>query len=134
MGLWTVVAYVDAKERIIPNRFVLLTMLWGIMVTPWTLHIAIQDMATGLGLFAFYLLVHFVTSGGLGMGDVKFSGAQGFVLGWPQGLLASVVGLWAAGLYSLILLMVFRRSRGQAIALGPFLVLGGLTGLVGLLH
>lgn len=133
-GLWTVVAYVDWREKIIPNRLVLLTVLWGLAMMPWTLPGFVADLATGTGLFLFYLLVNLLTRGGLGMGDVKFSGAQGFVLGWPQGLLASAMGVWAAGIYSVVLLLAFHQGRRHAIALGPFLVLGGLLGMMGIVH
>ncbi|HBQ94624.1 MAG: A24 family peptidase [Firmicutes bacterium] len=134
LGIWTVVAYVDWKEQIIPNRWVVATLLWGIISTPWTDALIIHNGLTALGLFLFYVLVYVVSRGGLGLGDVKFAGAQGLVLGWPQGLLASLIGLWAAGIYSLLLLLVFRRPRSQAIALGPFLVLGGFAGLLGVWH
>ncbi len=134
VGLWTVVAYIDWKEQIIPNRWVIGTLTWRMITMSWVPPLVASSIATGLGLLGFYFLVHFVTRGGLGMGDVKFSGSQGMALGWPQGLLASVIGLWAAGLFSLILLLVFRRSRSQTIALGPFLVMGGFAGLLGILH
>ncbi|AUW93503.1 MAG: prepilin peptidase [Sulfobacillus thermosulfidooxidans] len=134
LGIWMVVADIDWREHIIPNRLVLLTVFWGLIMTPWTQAAFLSHVGMGLGLVGFYLLVHLFTRGGLGMGDVKFSGAQGFVLGWPQGVLASAMGVWAAGLYALILLLAFHRKRRHAIALGPFLAFGGLLGLLGIMH
>lgn len=132
LGIWTVVAYVDWKEQIIPNRWVIATVIWGLLSTPWSTKLIVQHGFTALGLFIFYLVVYIITRGGLGLGDVKFGAAEGLVLGWPQGLMASVIGLWTAGIYSLILLVVFRRSRSEAIPLGPFLVLGAFSGLLGI--
>ncbi len=134
LGIWSVIAYVDWKEQIIPNRWVLATIVWGLVSTPWTYWLIGQNALMALSLFLFYLGVYAISRGGLGLGDVKFGAALGLVLGWPQGLMASVIGLWAAGIYALVLLVAFRRSRSEPIALGPFLVLGGFAGLLGVLH
>ncbi len=134
VSLWTVMAYVDWRERIIPNRLILLTVGWGVIATPWSGRLLLVNVATGAGLLIFFFLINLVTRGGVGMGDVKFSGAEGFALGWPQGLLALAMGIWAAGIYALALVLFFRRTRQQAIALGPFLALGGFLGLLGVIH
>ncbi len=133
LGLWLVIAMVDATERIIPNRLVLGSALWTVTTYPWTHFLPVSAAASALGLGLTFLLVHVLTRGGLGMGDVKYSAAIGLALGWPQGLLAAVAGIWAGGLYALILVLAHKAKRHDSIPLGPFLVLGGLLGLLGTL-
>jgi leader peptidase (prepilin peptidase)/N-methyltransferase len=122
---------VDATERIIPNRLVVLSLGWSFATYPWTHFFAASSVACGLGLGLLLLLVHITTRGGLGMGDVKYSVALGVALGWPEGLLALVAGIWAAGLYALVLILARKAKRQDSIPLGPFLVFGGLLGLLG---
>ncbi|MCL5971193.1 MAG: A24 family peptidase [Firmicutes bacterium] len=131
LGLWLVIAMVDATERIIPNRLVTLSLAWSFATYPWTHFFVVTSVACGLGLGLLLLLVHILTRGGLGMGDVKYSVALGVALGWPEGLLALVAGIWAAGLYALVLVLARKAKRHDSIPLGPFLVLGGLLGLMG---
>lgn len=130
VAIWAVVAWVDFSERIIPNRLVVATVAWALVESPQDGYHWLVALATGAGIFLFYLVVHLVTRGGLGMGDVKFSGAVGFGLGWPAGLTATVAGVWAAGLFAAWLLVARRRSGHDSIALGPFLALGGIVGLL----
>lgn len=134
VALGCVVAVVDALDRIIPNRLVLLTALWalGWGALPW-MH-WIMALETGLGIFLFYLIVHVVTHGGLGMGDVKYGGALGLALGWPAGLTAMAAGVWAAAIYAVYLLVFRNKKRTDSIALGPFLALGGIIGILELIH
>jgi len=65
-----------------------------------------------------------------GFGDVTLSGVIGLAVGWPGILIALVLGILAAGLYSSIylLVMLLRHSYTafQPIPYGPFLVLGAV--------
>ncbi len=131
IGLWLMVAVVDANERIIPNRLVALSIVWSLATFPWSGLPLTASIACAAGLTLTFVLIHFLTRGGIGMGDVKFSGAVGLALGWPLGLVALVIGIWAGGIYALILLLLRVVKRHDSIPLGPFLVLGAIIGLVG---
>lgn len=131
VGIWLMVALVDANERIIPNRLVALSVLWTLVTWPWTGLPVTASCASALGIALTFLLIHFLTRGGIGMGDVKYSGTVGLALGWPLGLVALVIGIWAGGLYALILLLLRTVNRHDSIPLGPFLVFGAIVGLVG---
>ena len=63
--------------------------------------------------------------GGFGGGDIKLMGAAGLFLGWRRVFAAAVIALFAAGLYSIFLLVTKRAGREDAFAFGPFLC-GGL--------
>ena len=131
MGLWIVVALIDARERIIPNRLVAASAAWSLVTIPWSGLSVTTSIACAMGLALTFLLIHFLTRGGIGMGDVKYSGAVGLALGWPLGLIALVIGIWAGGIYALILLLLRAVKRHDSIPLGPFLTFGAIIGLVG---
>ena len=73
-----------------------------------------------LPMFALDLFV----PGGFGGGDIKLMAAAGLFLGWRRSLLAAVVAFFAAGLYSIILLITGRAKRKSVFAFGPFLCMG----------
>jgi leader peptidase (prepilin peptidase)/N-methyltransferase len=70
-----------------------------------------------------------------GFGDVTLGGVLGLALGWPGIVVGIVLGIFAAGVFSLLLLL-FHLARGKyaaflAIPYGPFLLLGAAFVLYG---
>lgn len=65
-----------------------------------------------------------------GFGDVTLAGVIGLAVGWPGVLVALVLGILAAGAYSLAYLLVLlirrRYTAFVPIPYGPFMVLGAL--------
>lgn len=133
IGLLAIVGVVDYRHQIIPNRLVLATALWAVVLRLHEGHWSSAALVS-VAAFAFYLIVNVVTRGGLGMGDVKFAAVLALALGYPAGVVSLVLGMWAAGFYAVWLLLKSRGNRAQFMALGPFLALGGFVGLFDLLH
>ena len=65
-----------------------------------------------------------------GFGDVTLAGVIGLTVGWPGVVLALVLGILAAGIFSMgyVIVMTLRRrySAFSPIPYGPFLILGAL--------
>jgi Flp pilus assembly protein protease CpaA len=133
IGFLAIVGVVDYRQQIIPNRLVLLTALWAVALRVHEGHWESTALVS-IAVLAFYLTVNVVTRGGLGMGDVKFAAALALALGYPADIVSLVLGMWAAGLYAVWVLLKSGRHRTQLMALGPFLALGGLIGLFDILH
>jgi prepilin signal peptidase PulO-like enzyme (type II secretory pathway) len=70
-----------------------------------------------------------------GFGDVMLGGVLGLAVGWPGILVAVVLGILTAGVFSLGLILVqlarHRYAAFLAIPYGPFLVLGAAVVLYG---
>ena len=70
-----------------------------------------------------------------GFGDVVLGGVLGLAVGWPGILVAVAVGIFAAGVFSLALVLVqlWRRRYAAFLAIpyGPFLLLGAAIVLYG---
>lgn len=96
---------------------------------------AIQDLLlggvlTGLGIAGFFLGLIIITKGkGMGGGDVKLGAFMGLGLGFPGGLLATVLAFLTGAISAMILIIFKKKKFGENIPFGPFLVLGSLAAL-----
>ena len=125
-----VIFFTDYKYGIIPFKVVLFASLASIvyaLITPFFLN----HMFTGLSVFAFFLLLFFITKGkGLGFGDVVYAFLMGIVLGYPKILVGLYVAFLTGAIVSLILVWTGKKKmKGGSIPFGPFLVGGTFVGL-----
>ena len=81
-------------------------------------------IASGLLAGGIFAVVHLVTKGGIGFGDVKFAAVIGLALG-PLGLSAFCLNVLVGLTAALIWAVATRRSH--SIPLGPWLLLGSWT-------
>ncbi len=78
----------------------------------------------------FFLSLIIITRGkGMGGGDVKLGAFIGLMLGFPQSLVAIIASFILGAVFSIFLIIAGKKSFGQAIPFGPFLVLGSLISL-----
>lgn len=132
-------AYVDLREHLLPERIMwpaaaavlavlvvqtAITSRWGALLTA---------VAVAVAGFVAFLLLALLAGGGFGLGDVQLVTllllGAGFV-GVGSAVLAVVLAIAASGLVSLVLLLTRRISRRQAVAFGPFLLLGWWTAML----
>jgi leader peptidase (prepilin peptidase)/N-methyltransferase len=76
------------------------------------------------------LLLALASPRAMGLGDVKLGLFLGLFLGYPLILVALFLAFVIGGLFSLVLLALQRLRRGQAVAFGPYLALGGVIALL----
>jgi leader peptidase (prepilin peptidase)/N-methyltransferase len=88
----------------------------------------------GAGFLALgYLIMAVVPRVGMGLGDVKLAPLVGLVTGWfglSTTVFGALAGLALAGLVALVLLLAGRVQRSTAIAHGPYMLAGGLVGML----
>jgi leader peptidase (prepilin peptidase)/N-methyltransferase len=123
---------IDLRYRIVPDTLVAFGTLAGLAVS-----VAVDPsrwlelvLATVAGC-VFLFLPAVVSPAGLGLGDAKLAGMLGAFLGWSV-LPALVAGLVLASVPSVAVLASrgLRRGARTTFALGPFLALGGVVGLL----
>ena len=121
-SLLMVLSVIDWRTFTIPNGINLAILVLGVvrLVTDlgnWPLYL--------IGLISVslvFLLLHVLTGGnGLGMGDVKLVGAAGLLLGWPNMILAVLVGSLSGAIIHSVRM---RGGAGRKLAFGPYLAAG----------
>jgi leader peptidase (prepilin peptidase)/N-methyltransferase len=126
---------VDFKFHRLPNQLVAWFTATQILIMGITSWIA-SDLArfgTALGIAAattlVYLLLYLVSSGSLGMGDVKFAFPLGLCVGWYSAdhwLVAIFASFLIAGIVAIIGLATKRMDKKSRLAFGPYMFLGTL--------
>lgn len=125
-------AWIDQHDRKIPNKilFILLLIRGISLAGEWLTHpdlglailiSALLGLLIGGGIF---LLAHFITRGGVGMGDVKLLAVIGAYMG--VGSIMTVIFLTAvasAG-YSIIMLILRKVKLKEEIPFAPFVLAG----------
>lgn len=133
-----VLTLIDLDTQRLPNSIVLpsylvagsLFTLAALLTGEWGI---LMRSAIGMaGMYVFYFLLRVVRPGGMGGGDVKLAGVVGLYLGWV-GWGALAVGAFAAflygGVFGIVLMLARRAGRKSAIPFGPWMILGGWTGV-----
>ena len=122
---------IDIREHRLPNKFVLPAfpiIALGFVLASFSENSWQQTLfalASSLVAFGIGLLIN--RYGSLGMGDVKLIAATTLALAWFNlfaPVLALFIGLLLAGAVVITLLIIGRTKLSQAIALGPYLLLG----------
>ena len=124
----------DVKYQIIPDSMIIVgclgTLLWLWQTGLPTLMI---HTISGIAAFFFFLSLWFITKKkGIGLGDVKLSPLLGFLLGYPETILALYVAFLTGAAVGVILILLGNKTMKSKIAFGPFLVLG--TAIVIIFH
>lgn len=131
------VAVIDHREMIIPNRI----LLW--MLTYWGLAMVLQvwqmgypdpdvllDFILGGLIGASPLLVRLVSKGGIGMGDIKLFAIVGLYVGKQDILRAMFLSLVIALFVLLGRKLRKKLEKKQEVSFGPFVAVGTMLMLV----
>lgn len=130
---------VDIRVHRLPREISYATLAVGAPLLVLAAHIAGEDhrIITALlgaaSALAIMGLFHFVSRGGLGDGDVRFSPLLGAYTGW-SGMADVVDGLFLGfalgAVFGVTLMAVGRAGRRTALPFGPFLAAGALLAIV----
>ena len=122
-----VISFIDLDNGIIPNRLVLLLLLWSIA---WQLiHPNITLAAAGTGLLAgggLFYLIAVLSKGGMGGGDIKLMAVLGFALGWPLVLIVFLLAFLLGAAVGVILMLAGKKTRRDPLPFGPFIAISFL--------
>ncbi|MFZ2488651.1 MAG: A24 family peptidase [Anaerolineae bacterium] len=135
-ALLVIIALVDWRTHYIPNQLVAALLFWAMLLAFWQGQPAWPAVLAGsLAAGAAFGLLYWLGRGALGLGDVKLAAALGALCGFPAAIPALLVGMILGGVAAAGLLFTGRARRGDALAYGPYLLMGAwlvLTRLWGL--
>lgn len=133
--LFIVIGVIDLEHKLILNKIVYPTAVVALLIDAF---LSPQNIIGGLvnGIigaaigFFFLLIVAILSRGGMGFGDVKMAGLIGLAVGFPQTIVALLLGILAGGLVAAGLLVSGVKKRKEGIPFGPFLSLGTIAALI----
>ncbi|MBQ7360609.1 MAG: prepilin peptidase [Lachnospiraceae bacterium] len=118
----------DLKKRYIPARTLLVGAFAGVMVfigrALWTGRWEWASALIGLIPGACVCALSFVTTDQIGLGDGLILLVIGWMLGVQRATVATVIGLFSATLFGMVLVVLKRGNLHTAIPFIPFLTLG----------
>jgi prepilin signal peptidase PulO-like enzyme (type II secretory pathway) len=126
-----VLAAVDIRRRVIPNRIVLpatgVVLLLRLTAAPSHVGtIILAPVVVGLCM----LVLNLITRSGVGMGDVKFALLMGAAMGWSA---VGAIMLAFLAIFPVALAVLFRgglSARRVWLPFGPFLTAGTLIVMI----
>ncbi len=121
------VVYVDARERRIPDLWLL---LGGAGLLALRLAARALDLSQLAGAAVAVLLLLGVREGfgrRMGLGDVKLAALIGFLLGFPGCLLAVFLGSFSGACFILLRRALAGKPHSASVAFAPFLVPGAVA-------
>ena len=145
VSLLLAVAIIDLEHNLILNRIVYPSVVILLILAPFwpKLYLArtflgssdmlaslANSLVAGAGAFLFFLLVYVAYPQGMGGGDVKLAGLLGLLVGFPGILVALWCAIVSGGLVAILLMILHKKGRKDAIPFGPFLSLGGIVVLL----
>ncbi len=138
VSVTVVLAFIDLGHRLIPNRILLpgtvigLVLLSGGALVDGHLGNLPVALAAGAGYFGALLIPALLTSGAMGMGDVKLAFLLGLFAGyghWESAVVAGVGSLLLAAVVGVILVAFRVMGRRDHLPFGPFMVAAAWTAI-----
>jgi leader peptidase (prepilin peptidase)/N-methyltransferase len=127
-SLLIVSGIVDARHQIIPDAVTIPGLGLGLVLSIFNPQVGPVSALIGLLLGGGLLLaMATVTNGGMGGGDIKFAAMMGAFLGWTGLLSGLLIGFLGGAVVGLVLMLTGVKRRGDVLAFGPFLAVGGLV-------
>ncbi len=126
-----VLAFIDWKTHLIPNKYMMATALMGILILPVNPFVTFASAALGVLIVGGLLfLASRGTRGQIGMGDAKLFAVLGLIFGLKASFMILLYALVVSGLLGLILIVFRRVTRKTALPFAPFVLLAMMTELL----
>lgn len=135
---WALVclSLIDLEHKLIPNR-ILYPFLGSGIVLLFIAALAGPGLGAfwraaggGLASFAVFNVIHLISPGGMGYGDVRLSGLIGLYLGylsWGHVYAGFLAGFLLGSIIGVLLMALGKAGRKTAVPFGPFLALGAIV-------
>lgn len=121
----------DVREYRIPNNLVRAGAAIGLFFSLFDTEGGfVGSIIGGTAAVIVLLLIHYITKGGLGLGDVKLFGCVGIYLGVSRTFTAIITAAIISGLFSLVLIFLNHDNRKREIPFAPFILVGTFSAII----
>lgn len=136
--LLLIVLVIDLTTYLIPDFTVVVLSLAAFFYRLFLVQMGVMvpddlwyAVISGAGLSLFFTSLILATKGrGMGWGDAKLAIALGLILGWPRSIIAVFLAFILGAFIGICLVLMRKKSFGQTIPFGPFLVAGTVLSLL----
>ena len=137
--IWLIIlGYIDAREKIIPNGFILVGLLFWLVLTLIDIFVGGTNwvkllMFSGIGGIAcggLLFVVAIIVKSALGMGDVKLFFVLGLLYGLTDTYGILISSIVAMGVLSVVLLIAKKITTKSTIPMAPFVTLGFILSIL----
>lgn len=126
------IAWIDHKSKRIPNRILkaLLAIRGILFILEWLTYPklgAVMLLTVGMGAAiggGMFLLAHFISKGGVGMGDVKLFAVIGCYMGSKSIMSVAFLSALSGAAYSITMLLLKKIKLKEEIPFAPFIFVG----------
>lgn len=130
-GLFIPLFVIDMEHGILPDKIVFTGMALSLGFSfLWPGKGPINSLiggGVGLGLL---LIPYIISRRGMGLGDVKLAGFLGLATGFPSVLVALLLAILAGGAVAIVLVLLRKKGRKDAMPFGPYLATAGLIAVL----
>ena len=129
-------ASADIKAGIIPDLIVIwiavLAIIRFLIIESFSAEGLVDHLVGAVCISVPMLIVALILKGAFGGGDIKLTAAAGLYLGWKYCLAGIAIGLFTAGIYALVLIIMRKAKFKSKIRIAPCLAFGfGMAALFG---
>jgi len=125
IAMLIVISIVDIKKREIPNGFIMIIGIIGVMAMVFQDHLTFANRLLGFFCISLPLLIiAMIKPNAFGGGDIKLMAVCGFYLGVIPAILSFFIAVMVGGIYG-VWLLIKKNGREKEFAFGPFLC-GGI--------
>lgn len=125
-------AIVDLKTHTIPNILSIILIVSRFIFLPFEYiyqkgvfkTLIISSLIGAIVTFIVLYVIHKVTKGGFGMGDVKLLSSLGLMVGISSTLTTILFGMIVAAVVGILMILLKRKTRKDTIPFGPFIFVG----------
>lgn len=136
--LWALVvlSLIDLEHKLIPNRILYPSLAVSIVMLAVAAAAGdgmghyVRAALGALASFAVFNVIHFISPGGMGYGDVRLSALIGLhlgYLGWAQIYAGFLIGFLLGAVIGVLLMVVGKAGRKTAVPFGPFMAAGAVV-------
>jgi leader peptidase (prepilin peptidase) / N-methyltransferase len=134
---WALVclSLIDLEHKLIPNKILYPSLAVGIVMLAVAAAVGdgmgdfVRAAGGALASFAVFNVIHIISPGGMGYGDVRLSGLIGLhlgYLGWAHIYAGFLIGFLLGAVIGVLLMIVGKAGRKTAVPFGPFLAAGAV--------
>jgi len=129
-------SFIDSEQQLLPDDLTLPLLWCGLAVNYFALFTSLSSALWGaiggyLCLWSVYWLFKLITGKeGMGYGDFKLLAALGAWTGWQMLPFIVIFSSLLGALSGILMIVLSRQQRGDAISFGPFLAIAGWLALL----